>query len=126
MLFIMGTSFERKVFNFSQLITCTECGHYGRFNVFMTYIVLTLFFIPTMIKWKKRYYVQTSCCGTIYELDPEIGKAVAKGEDVHILPIHLKKTRQRAYYQPPLKYCRRCGYMTREDFKFCPKCGEEM
>ena len=125
MLFITGISFQRKIFNFSQLITCAECGQYGRFNVFMTYYTLTIFFIPT-IKWKKRYYVQTSCCGTIYELDPEIGKAVARGEDVHILQSNLRKTRERAYYQPPLKRCSHCGYMTRENFQFCPKCGEEM
>ena len=125
MFFIMGITDGRKDFTFNQLVTCAICGRYGRFNVFMTYTVLSLFFIPTF-KWNKRYYVQTSCCGTIYELDPEIGKAVARGEDVHILQSNLRKTRERAYYQPPLKRCSHCGYMTRENFQFCPKCGEEM
>ena len=58
--------------------------------MFMTYTVLSLFFIPT-IKWNKHYYVQTSCCGTVYELDPEIGKAIARGEEVEIQKDHLTR-----------------------------------
>ena len=90
MFFIMGISDGRKDFSFNQLVTCAICGKYGRFNVFMTYTVLSLFFIPT-IKWNKRYYVQTSCCGTVYELDPETGKAIARGEEVEILQSHLTR-----------------------------------
>lgn len=40
-----------------------------------------MFFIPC-IKWNKHYYVRTSCCNTLYELDPEMGKAIARGEQV--------------------------------------------
>ena len=36
-----------------------------------------MFFIPC-IKWNKHYYVRTSCCNTLYELDPEMGKAIAR------------------------------------------------
>jgi hypothetical protein len=84
----MGITDGRQDFDFNQLITCSICGKYGRFNVFMTYTVLSLFFIPTF-KWNRHYYVQTSCCGTVYELDPEIGKMIARGEEVEILPSHL-------------------------------------
>ena len=45
--------------------------------------VLSLFFIPTF-KWNRRYYVQTTCCGTTYELNPEIGMQIARGENVEI------------------------------------------
>ena len=44
-----------------------------------------MFFIPC-IKWNKHYYVRTSCCNTLYELDPEMGKAIARGEQVLIRP----------------------------------------
>lgn len=37
-----------------------------------------MFFIPC-IKWNKHYYVRTSCCNTLYELDPEMGKAHCPG-----------------------------------------------
>ena len=45
---------------------------------------MSLFFIPT-IKWNRRYYVRTSCCGRIYELDPQIGKRIERGERVEIV-----------------------------------------
>ncbi len=122
MFLIMGISEGRKDFDFNQLITCAICGKYGRFNVFMTFTMLSLFFIPTF-KWNKHYYVQTSCCGTIYELDPEIGKAIARGEEVEILPSHLTQVHTNSSYSASYKRCHNCGYETSEDFEFCPKCG---
>ncbi len=87
----------------------------------MTYTVLSLFFIPCF-KWNRHYYVQMSCCNTLYELDPEMGKAIARGEQVEILPQHLTLVNQgsRGY---GYRRCSYCGYETAEDFEFCPKCG---
>ena len=93
MFFMMGITDGRKDLNFAQTIICNICGRYGRYNVFMIYTVLSLFFIPCF-KWNKHYYVQTSCCGTIYELDPEIGKAIARGEQVEIRLEHLSRVNQ--------------------------------
>ena len=118
----MGITDGRKDFSFNQLVTCAICGKYGRFNVFMTYTVLSLFFIPTF-KWNKRYYVQTSCCGTVYELDPEIGRAIARGEEVEIQQSHLTRVMEGRGFTTGYKKCRQCGYETTEDFDFCPKCG---
>ena len=122
MFFIMGITDGRKDFSFNQLVTCAICGKCGQFNVFMTYTVLSLFFIP-MFKWNKRYYVQTSCCGTVYELDPEIGRAIARGEEVEIQQSHLTRVMEGRGYSVGYKKCRQCGYETTEDFDFCPKCG---
>ena len=121
MFFMMGITDGRKDLNFTQTIICNVCGRYGRYNVFMTYTVLSLFFIPCF-KWNKHYYVQTSCCGTVYELDPEIGKAIARGEQVEILPEHLTRMNQDGYSYNR-RHCSRCGYETSEDFEYCPKCG---
>ena len=122
MFFIMGITDGRKDFDLNQLITCAICGKYGRFSVFMTCTVLSLFFIP-VFKWNKHYYVQTSCCGTVYELDPEIGKMIAGGEAVEILPRHLTQVSSGKGSAAGYKKCRYCGYETAEDFDFCPKCG---
>ena len=54
MFFIMGITEGRKDFDFSQTVICDSCGKYGRYQVFMIYTVLSLFFIPTF-KWNKRY-----------------------------------------------------------------------
>ncbi|MCR5468401.1 MAG: zinc ribbon domain-containing protein [Lachnospiraceae bacterium] len=122
MFFMMAITDGRKDFDFRQLITCDVCGKYGQYNVFMTYTVLSLFFIP-VFKWNRHYYVQTNCCGTVYELDPEIGRRIAAGEDVEILPSHLTQVGGRNGFNYGYKRCHNCGYETMEDFEFCPKCG---
>ena len=119
MFFIMGITDGRKDFDFSQTVICDNCGKYGRYQVFMLYTVLSLFFIPTF-KWNKRYYVQMSCCGSVYELNPEIGKRIVSGEDLQIKPQDLTKVGNgRGFF----KHCNNCGYEKSEDFDFCPKCG---
>lgn len=50
MFFMMGITDGRKDFDFHQQIICDICGKYGRFQVSMTYTVLSLFFIPCF-KW---------------------------------------------------------------------------
>lgn len=121
MFFMMGITDGRKNLDFSQTIICNLCGKYGRYQVFMTYTVLSLFFIPCF-KWNKHFYVQTSCCNALYELDPEIGKRIAHGENIEILPEHLTRVGNGGYGYS-YKGCNNCGYETAEDFEFCPKCG---
>ena len=120
MFFMMGITDGRKDFDFNQVMTCAVCGSMGSFRVFMTYTVLSLFFIPCF-KWNKHYYVQSTCCNAVYELDPEIGKKVAHGEDVKIQQEHLTRVLSQGY---TIKHCKNCGFTTEEDFDFCPKCGE--
>ena len=117
---MMGITQGRKNFKFDQMIVCDHCGSYGRYQVFMTYMCLSLFFIPCY-KWNKQYYVQSTCCNTLYVLDSEIGKRIAGGENIEILPQNL--TRVQEGYGSRYKRCNNCGFETREDFEFCPKCG---
>ena len=119
MFFIIGITQGRKDLDINQLMTCSICGAYGSFRVFMTYTVLSLFFIPTF-KWGKRYYVETTCCHALYELDPEVGKRIAKGESIEIKPEDLTRVMNGRYAE---KTCPNCGYTTDEDFEYCPKCG---
>ena len=91
----------------------------------MTYMSLLIFFIPCL-KWDKRYYVETSCCGRLYELDSEVGKRIARGESVQINEYDLRPVNEGAYYRSLVKLCAYCGYETDEDFQYCPKCGREL
>lgn len=120
MFFIMSIGQRRKDFEYNEMIICGHCGSYGRYQVFMTFTCLSLFFIPCF-KWNKKYYVQSTCCNTIYALDPEIGRRIARGENVEILPEHL--TEQYAGSRSRVKSCSSCGFETQEDFEYCPKCG---
>lgn len=123
MFFMMGIMDGRKDFDFNQVMTCSLCGSFGSFKVFMTYTVLSLFFIPCF-KWNKHYYVRTSCCGSVYELNAEIGKQIARGEAVEIGPSDLTLIQNNnSTGNDSTKKCPQCGYMMERDFDFCPKCG---
>lgn len=74
MFFVFGISQGKKALEYAKTVICAQCGGYGRYQVFMTYSYFSLFFIP-IIKWNRHYYVQMSCCSTVYELDPGGGKA---------------------------------------------------
>lgn len=141
MFFMIGITEGKKEFGHNQVMICGRCGAYGRYTVFMTYTVLSLFFIPCF-KWNRQYYARTTCCGTVYRLDSEIGRRIERGEDVEIRAEHLQTAgnwsagRQRAGQEeagnwsagrqqagPGVLRCGNCGYTTEENFVYCPKCG---
>lgn len=122
MFFIMGITDGQKQFDFTQTILCGGCGGYGRYEVFMTYTVLTLFFIP-VFRWNRQYFVRTTCCNRLYRLDPEVGKRIARGENVQIDQQDLQPVNQ-GYGR--YKMCRACGFTTTEDYVYCPKCGRRL
>ena len=123
MFFIMGVGPKQKQLSYNELFVCNDCGKYGRYEVFLTYMCFSLFFIP-LIKWNKKYYVRANCCGQVYELDQEIGTAIARGKQIEIQPEHLQKVRGQSY-TADIKKCPDCGYETTENFRFCPKCGRQ-
>ena len=90
------------------------------------------FFIP-IFKWNRRFFVEMSCCGAVYELDPEVGKRLLRGEEVEITENDLT-LRQDGNGNPWTgsdashrhKVCPSCGFETDEDFSYCPKCGKPL
>ena len=127
MFFIMGIDPREKQIPYNELMICSQCGKYGRYEVVMRYMCFSFFFIP-LIKWNKQFYVRTNCCGTIYALDPAIGRALMKGVELEFKPEHLQKISMSAGYGQQggqsAKRCVSCGYQTNEDFLYCPKCGQ--
>lgn len=124
MFFIFGISQGSKGLDYTKTVVCRQCGGYGRYQVFMTYSYFSLFFIP-VFKWGRRYFVQMSCCNTVYELNPEKGKQLSHGENVDIGEQDLTLFKaQRGRFGGNQKRCSGCGYETAEDFEFCPKCGQ--
>ena len=123
MFFIMGISDGEKRFNFTQVMICSICGKYGRCEVFMTYTYLSLFFIPCF-RWNRHYYVRMTCCNALYELDPEVGRRIARGENVEIRESDL--TRVSGGGRRMGRRCPNCGFSTEENFEYCPHCGRRM
>lgn len=120
---MIGISNGRKAieYNPNSIHICTKCGSYCRYNVFCTYMVLTLFFIP-ILRWSKEYYTECSNCGTIFSLNKNIGKRIEQRDHVVITSDDIEEVS--AYNNNQYKKCSGCGYMSDKDFYFCPKCGK--
>jgi len=137
MFLMIGVNQARKDLGNYSHFGCAACGSLGRYQVYMVYTCLSLFFIP-IFKWGRHYYVETSCCHSLYELNPEIGNRLRHGEQVEIQTFDMKLVRQGRVqasqgYQDAAqntyaygRRCLACGYETMEDFDFCPKCGEQL
>lgn len=118
MFLIMGVSNGEKQLMFDQSIICSCCSHFGRLQVMVSYMFFSLFFIP-IFKWSKRYYVKTTCCGAIAELDKETGHSIERGG---MTALDLGTLHFSCPYGST-KRCTVCGYETSDDFLYCPKCG---
>ena len=119
MFFMMGVTEKKEELDFAQMVTCDVCGAFGRYEVFVVYSVLSLFFLP-VFKWNRRYYVEMSCCHSLDELNSEIGRGIENGTVTTIRDSDLVLIQEnRSSY----KRCNFCGYETAEDFEYCPKCG---
>jgi len=89
MFFIMGITERQKELdvNFGMVI-CPSCGAYGSYNIFVTYMCLTIFFIP-VLRWGKKYFVKSTCCKSFFELNKEKGREAEKGNIITINPEDL-------------------------------------
>lgn len=120
---MMSITEGKKLLDFNQTILCEECGKFGRFQVFMTYTVLSLFFIP-VFRWNRRYFVETSCCHALFSLEDSVGEAIARGEQAVIRSEDIRKLRPGS--SQAHKRCSLCGFETEEAYDFCPKCGNRL
>lgn len=121
MFFIFGIDTKERRIDYNQTVICKLCGKYGRYEVFMTYMCFSLFFIP-IIKWNRKYFIRMSCCGSICEISHDLGRAIERGNVTEIDQGTLDFGRSGTN----IKKCPSCGYVTREDFVYCPKCGRMM
>ena len=100
---------------------CPACGGFTRFEIFKSYTYFHIFFIPTF-RWNIKYYVKTACCGSIYELDPDIGKQYEKDQNPRIDNEHLRPT----YRYSPFKSCSDCKAKVESRYSYCPYCGKRL
>lgn len=124
LFFICGISQGEKKLDFVQTLICSQCGQFGRLEVFMTYMYFSLFFIP-VFRWGVKYYVKSSCCGTVYEIDRTLGKRLKGGENITLTQADLHMSSQ-GYRHTQTNECPYCGYQIDSDFEFCPKCGKKL
>lgn len=110
----------QKLLPYNQTITCMACGHFGRYEVYLTGNRFRLFFIP-LFTFGKYYLVKTTCCDTVYKLDPEIGKALEKGQSIHIHEENLTLYQEGSV--PNTSQCPNCGQTHEVGANYCSHCG---
>lgn len=129
MIFIGGITQKTKELLYqAAAMVCGRCGRYGRYQVYMTYMCLSLFFIP-VFKWNRRYYAKTTCCGTLYALAEDVGRRIERGEELEIRPEDLtllEDGHKLPAWETRERRCPACGFSTREDYEYCPKCGQRL
>lgn len=97
---------------------CPGCGRLTRLDVYKAYRYLHIFFIPTF-RWGARYFVKASCCGSLYELEGDVGRAFEHDPRTEIKSEHLRPV----HGYSPYKYCRSCNAAVPPEYSFCPYCG---
>ncbi len=141
MFFIGGVGQGSKLFQYPKLLACKFCGSQAGCQIVMTYYYFSFFFIP-LFKWGKRFFVRMQCCDAVYELAPEVGKAIARGEGTDIRGEDLKlvqdgKQRFTISSQPAqlgegeeelpkTRRCPVCKYESPGEFRYCPNCGQRL
>lgn len=123
MFFIGGMSSKQDKLDLSQNIICSHCGKFGRYEVIMEYMYLSLFFIP-ILKWNIRYYVESSCCCNFYSISNEFGDRIARGEKINLTEQDLQLIQSRVLNFT--RRCPNCGFETQEDFEYCPRCASPL
>ncbi|WP_062532702.1 zinc-ribbon domain-containing protein [Jeotgalibaca dankookensis] len=122
-IFLDVHPFEKKL-DYYQTITCDQCGHFGRYEVFQLSNRMRLFFIP-VFTFGKQFIVRTTCCGTVYQLADEVGKAITKGESVSIELEDLTRIESGVAHKVE-EVCPHCGYHYAYGANYCPNCGQKL
>lgn len=124
MFFVFGINNQFKELNINQNIFCNVCGNYGHYKAFVTHMVFSIFFIP-IIKWNKKYYIQTSCCETVYEISKDTGKKLECGENISVYEEDIIDIKQYGSINH-MKICPNCQNKIEHDFLYCPICGKKL
>lgn len=80
---MMAVTTKEEPIEYNKVSRCTRCDDMGSYDIYFTYNVLTLFFIPVW-KWNKTYFAESTCCRRKYILDYNVGESLRNGEDIEI------------------------------------------
>jgi hypothetical protein len=117
--FIAGVNTKAKDIGNVPNSICPSCGAYANMYVSVLFEALSLFFVP-VFKWNRRYLVTLPCCGAVYELDQEEGRAFERGEINTINPGRMHKV-SGCSARPGV--CPQCGAALPPGARFCSQCG---
>ncbi len=124
MFFIAGVNKKREELDYYEPILCPCCSKYGRYEGFMEYNEFSLFFIP-LFKFRKKYYVTTTCCKSLYKITNKEKYLMIVREQGH--NVFLKDKDIELIHRGSCgEICQNCSCPVGEDHNYCPNCGEKI
>ncbi len=118
---IFGIDRKQKPLGTCNNAICPACSALTRFDIFKEYSYFHIFFIPTF-RWNVKYFVKPACCGSIYELDPVVGRQYEKDGSVEIENENMRPIS----YHLPFKTCAACKAKFDSSYSYCPYCGNKL
>lgn len=67
--------------------------------------------------------MKSTCCGSLYTIDKELGKDIERGyrskiDESDLQPVTINYEGER--------HCRNCNYPSQSEYEYCPKCGMKL
>jgi hypothetical protein len=115
-LFLASAGRETKEIGKAFPGVCPACGSSCSLQISVRYNTLRLFFIP-VFRWGVEYVASAPCCGAVFSLDAEEGRAFRRGEKRDIDPAFLQ-----GVLSPPER-CHVCGTYLLPGANYCLNCG---
>lgn len=120
MFFIFGISDSYKELDFKTTFTCECCNHLEQMSFYMFYSYFSLFFIK-IFKWNKTYIGVCRNCSAEYEFTKESFEELERTGKLNNT-MYILRNCNKSNTRDNL-VCSNCGFSTRENFEYCPKCG---
>ncbi|HOK48776.1 MAG TPA: zinc ribbon domain-containing protein [Sedimentibacter sp.] len=124
MFFIAGINRKREQLDYYEPIMCSACTKYGRFEAYVEYSVLSLFFIP-IFRFGKKYYARTTCCNSLYLItNKEKGLMMERGQGHNV----FLKDEDLMLIQKGFsgRTCPNCYNQVSQEHNYCPNCGTKL
>lgn len=117
MFLMIGISpYEKKLME-NRPSLCPCCGRLGKIEVFMTAMEVTFFMLP-IFRWNRRYFAKTICCKQTSFIPREQAKQLLLENNLDVSSL--------SWPVQQAKRCCFCGFTTKEEFLYCPKCGQKL
>lgn len=124
---IFGVENKQKEIKELKTIECKTCEIRTRGVLVKSYEYFHIFFIP-IFRWNEKYYVMCKRCNSIYEISKERGKEIENDEnlDIKLDDMVLIQEGERYGKNALERRCPNCGNILKEDYKYCPYCGNKL
>jgi hypothetical protein len=124
MFFIAGINSKSEQLDYYEPIMCSACTKYGRFEAFVEYRELSLFFIP-IFRFGKKYYARTTCCNSLYLITNK--EKCLMMERGHGHNVFLKdKDLMLIQKGSAGRTCPNCHNQVSQEHNYCPNCGTKL